>query len=396
MKFTIGTVSSNLEFEEDLKLIKSSLLYADDIELIGMAEYAVFKYLPNCISLASDVFELMDNFMPMLKMVEGNGAPELLEQIDAINLKAEPYMNSLRKKKRRNRDEIIAQKKLEIVLKQAKSDLTESIKGLTNSPGVNAIDALIKKEIVSVHDYNDMKPTADSMAGGYFGNLIGVMKSGASFPLFDKTSTDIISNVTKNKIIDFSKYNPEVLRHAGVSSRILMTLPGLEHAEIDEIIDFKRENEKSLISFRASMYKFSEIVKSLPWDDDFQFECTKLYEKEVLPQIVAINELATDTSVAKNMGKQFVRDAEARKKLMFMTGGLATSITTASNFASALGSIRDLILTASLVVIAPATVSAFMKAMNYHSIAKEKVEKVNKEIRGNTMFYYYKASEKFK
>lgn len=222
------------------------------------------------------------------------------------------------------------------------------------------------------------------------------MKSGVSFPLFDKTSTDIISNITKNKIIDFSKYNPEVLRHAGVSSRILMTLPGLEHAEIDEIIDFKRENEKSLISFRASMYKFSEIVKSLPWDDDFQFECAKLYEKEVLPQIVAINELATDTSVAKNIGKQFVRDAEIRKQLMFMTGGLATSITTASNFASALGSIRDLILTASIVVIAPATVSAFMKAKNYHSVAKEEVEKVNKEIRGNTMFYYYKASERFK
>lgn len=147
MKFTIGTVSSNLEFEEDLKLIKSSLLYADDIELIGMAEYAIFKYLPSCISSARDVFELMDNFTPILKIVEGNGAPELLEQIDAINLKAEPYMNSLRKKKRRNKDEIIAQKKLEIVLRQAKLDLTENIKKLTKSPGANAIDALIKMEL---------------------------------------------------------------------------------------------------------------------------------------------------------------------------------------------------------------------------------------------------------
>ena len=42
MKFSIGTASSSLEFEEDMRLIKSSLLYADEIELIGMAEYAVF------------------------------------------------------------------------------------------------------------------------------------------------------------------------------------------------------------------------------------------------------------------------------------------------------------------------------------------------------------------
>lgn len=43
MKFTIGTASSSMEFEEDIRLIKSSLLYADEIELIGMAEYAIFN-----------------------------------------------------------------------------------------------------------------------------------------------------------------------------------------------------------------------------------------------------------------------------------------------------------------------------------------------------------------
>ena len=36
MKFTIGTVSNSLNLEEDLRLIKSSILYADEIELIGM------------------------------------------------------------------------------------------------------------------------------------------------------------------------------------------------------------------------------------------------------------------------------------------------------------------------------------------------------------------------
>ena len=50
MKFSIGTASSSLEFEEDMRLIKSSLLYADEIELIGMAEYAVFTYFPRCIT----------------------------------------------------------------------------------------------------------------------------------------------------------------------------------------------------------------------------------------------------------------------------------------------------------------------------------------------------------
>lgn len=46
MKFTIGTVSNFQEYDQDINLIKSSLLYADDIELIGLTEYTVFKYLP--------------------------------------------------------------------------------------------------------------------------------------------------------------------------------------------------------------------------------------------------------------------------------------------------------------------------------------------------------------
>ena len=45
MKFTIGTVSNFQEYEKDLQLIKSSLLYADEIELIGLTEYGFVFHL---------------------------------------------------------------------------------------------------------------------------------------------------------------------------------------------------------------------------------------------------------------------------------------------------------------------------------------------------------------
>ena len=64
MKFTIGTASSNLEFNEDMKLIKGALLYADEVELVGMAEYAVFKYFPARLSKAKDMEGLITSFIP--------------------------------------------------------------------------------------------------------------------------------------------------------------------------------------------------------------------------------------------------------------------------------------------------------------------------------------------
>ena len=43
MKFTIGTISNSVNLEEDISLIKSSLLYADEIELIGMNNSLINK-----------------------------------------------------------------------------------------------------------------------------------------------------------------------------------------------------------------------------------------------------------------------------------------------------------------------------------------------------------------
>ena len=58
VKFTIGTATS--DFAETLSLIKSSLLYADETELIGLLEYAVFSYIPYKMENATDIEGVLD------------------------------------------------------------------------------------------------------------------------------------------------------------------------------------------------------------------------------------------------------------------------------------------------------------------------------------------------
>ena len=45
--------------------------------------------------------------------------------------------------------------------------------------------------------------------GGYFGNLLGTIKHGKSYPLFDNISSEIVGTVINSKIIDFSKTDKE-------------------------------------------------------------------------------------------------------------------------------------------------------------------------------------------
>ena len=54
-------------------------------------------------------------------------------------------------------------------------------------------------------------------------------------------------------------------------------------------------------------------IHSLPWDDNFQYDCLQLYNTQVLPKVQEINETLTQTSVLRNLGKQALADEELRK-----------------------------------------------------------------------------------
>ena len=168
--------------------------------------------------------------------------------------------------------------------------------------------------------------------------------------------------------MDLGHVNQEVLIHAGLATNILMTLPTLESASADEILDFKKELQGPLVNFRKAIYGFAESVESHPWDKDFQYDCLKIYSTEVLPRVEELNTLSSETSVLKNMGRKVLADEEFRKKVSWATGGLITTITTSSNMLGALESLRNLILGASMLLVAPNAVSAFMKTLNIRSI----------------------------
>lgn len=152
MKITIGTASSSLDFEEDIKLIKSSLLYADELELIGMVEYAIFKYLPERIRSIKDVDTLADSFIPFLSSINIDGSQEIIEQLESLKELLAPYKSHLKKKKHRSKQELIAQTQLNKVVQQSKELLVQKMAQCTESPAATEIDRLIKKEIICVFD----------------------------------------------------------------------------------------------------------------------------------------------------------------------------------------------------------------------------------------------------
>lgn len=159
------------------------------------------------------------------------------------------------------------------------------------------------------------------------------------------------------------------------------------------MIDLKREHNNELQMFRKAVYEFSEKIASLPWDDNFQYDCLKLYQTDVFPKVQEINEVLTDTSILKNMGRKVLADEEVRKKMGFAVGGLISAITTSSTMLNALGTLKNMILSAALIGISPAMATAFLKTVNLGVEAKMECQEKRTVANKNVMYYYYLASK---
>lgn len=395
MKFTIGTASSSMNFEEDLKLIKSSLLYADSIELIGMAEYAIFNYLPRCFENSKNLDNMLKSFIPFLTAFDNEETKVLVEQLNNARELLEPYMPYMKKKKKRNKQEILAQIQFQKAEKQLATMIEKTKTELLDSNGIKEIQRLRDRNIISIYDYSYNGFSIDELTGGYFANLLGTIKHGGSYPLFDSISSDVLSSLVNTKILDFSKTDKEMIRHAGVANNILSTLPTLEKASVDEILDFKKSMKEPLDHFRLAMYKFSEQITSMPWDDDFKYECIKLYDTEVIPMVNEINALSSETSVLKNFGSKVLSDEDERRRMGYVGAGLITTITTGSNIADALGILENFIRMGAKVGLTAAGVTAFLKTADILKQAHIDTKDKKIEMEGNVMYYYYKAAKKF-
>ena len=393
MKFTIGTVSNSLDLAEDLKLIKSSILYADEIELIGMAEYALYKYLPDHVFNAQDLDAMIPALRTFLQSLKPDGNEELLQQLNYIDSQLKVYAPLLKKKKHRSKQELFAQMEIKKVEKQCREQLETGMQQLLIHPGTQEIKNLLERNIISVYDYGSDSCNVNELCGGYFANLMNAMYNGVAYPLFDKVSSELIDSVIKTRLLDIGRLDEKVLRHAGIASEILMTLPTLEAASIDELLSLKQENQVPLTNFRKAIYDFSGEIQSLPWDTNFQYDCLQLYNTQVIPRVQEINEVLTQTSVLKNLGSRVLADEEIRKKAGYTVAGLTTAITTSTDLFGVFDLIKNFIFLAGVAAVSKEAATGFLKITDLYNKARTETTEEKDDAKKNVMYYYYLASK---
>lgn len=195
-------------------------------------------------------------------------------------------------------------------------------------------------------------------------------------------SNNLINVAIKSGIINLSQTDQYKAIHGGMTEKVLRRLPSIKNATIDEILDIRTELSDPLIRFRSKMLRYTDTIQSLPWDKSFGSECGILYDKEIAPSILEIEELTSDNCFIMNLGRNISSDEASLQK----TGGLVVGIAAAG----ALSSFSETISLDTAILTASVAWGASKIANTYNKYRLE-----SKEISRKDLYFYYELVEEF-
>ncbi len=367
--FTIALIPKELDLTQEMNYVKSALLYADQVTLISPMAYLFHQFTDEKNSLnEKNAIKLFYKILPLIKEKDPNTYnsfyPVLNELSKIVNGKqynSLPYVKKIQIKSQ---------------LKSYSQDFSKLMFSFIGNENADDLDSLIRHGQVKIESFNNSITDVDRCVLEYYNKLKVALKS--SYPLFDEQSNDLMKAALESNIINISPIDKRKITHAGLADNYIQRLPSFAEATVDELIDIKSELSQPLIRFRSKMISYSDSLQSMPWDNDFEKECDLLYDKEVAPALLEIEECTKDNSFIKNLGKKFFTDEGFWKS----TGGLVLGIAAGG----AISSFNDVISTEQGMLAAGGAFVASKIAGAYSEYRKTK-----KDIQRKDLYFYYKA-----
>ena len=129
------------------------------------------------------------------------------------------------------------------------------------------------------------------------------------------------------------------------------------------------------------MLEYSDSIQVMPWNKDFVSECSILYEKEIAPAILEIEERTKENSFIKNLAKNVITDGDFLKS----SGGLMVGV-------AAAGVISSFSQAVSMDTAIIATGGAW--AVQKIATTYDEYNKTKREIAKNDLYFYYQAGKR--
>ncbi|MGB9299607.1 MAG: hypothetical protein WCD51_03330 [Anaerolineae bacterium] len=392
---SIGTApSGTATLEQELRLLKAALLYADSVKL-----YSVTASMLTMALRVGDVghtlqLELLHKVIPYLR--SSAEARQLQEGIRR-------YERSLRNKHPPHH-ELASRRVFRETLNEHWTRLKRAAVELSRTAGIAGIQQAVDLGLLELHTFEgtdtdemclefmadciaaaSQSPVARQRASAMaardkdiIAELVERVSSAVSdsstYPLLDGETGELVRALINEGKIDVRDATVRRAREVHLAGHLLGGLPLFEEASVEEILDIRKELERPLIRFRGAVSEFSDQIGETPWDADFKAESERVFRRDVAPTMLDIEDMVKSNSYLATL----IRKASV--PVLAAPGGPLLSMVV-----SRLSSLPDeLAVTMALLIPFAAIAPVIYDA---HKCWQEKQQTIEQ----NRLFFYYEA-----
>jgi hypothetical protein len=378
LHFTVGSAAGHdsavsLDLQEDLALVKASLLYADRVKLCSLGASVLSGIAQFQKASTEEQARLVVRFLPDLEPSMNSQEIQFFEA--AVGLRGKKEKRRISKRTRREILAMVSERGGELeamVLEQHRAAGIEGFREAVNS-GVlevhpfrqTSAQSLIEATIRGGGNWQYGLDLADLLEE-FLDQVKSAVEDGFTYPMFDDLTGNFVAEAIRLGLIQSSEASIARGQHSGLSGDLLQRLPLFEEATVAEVLDIRRELEGPLRGFRLAVSDFSSQIRSAGWEPEFAEEADALFREKVQPEIERIEEAVRENQSLDELARRVVRHSATR-----------------ATFGAVIGSVSDLSVLAGLAIgLGAAGVQAYLDQ-------QERLQ----DIQDKQLYFYYGAQE---
>ena len=315
--------------EHDVELAKSAVLYADEVEMVGL-HVALLEKLRQVTKGDLGMFGLMlalddealayvmdyggrelspkfresmqqfanPKFRKLAESATGPEAQGFLEAIaglDEINEGARPYVaNILEEAGAAELAKAIDARVIRV------ADLDVDVSGMFRTRGSRSRD-------------NDRE--VDS----WIAALLDRLRDRSTRLLFDDASAELVLDLIADGRVQATEPNLRLARQAALGAGLIARLPAFPQAPMDELLGLRKDLAEPLIRYRGAVVGYSKQMPDV-LGRDLEFEVSQLWEEQVAPAVKEVEQRLVDHAWVRELW----RSSNAKDLMKFVYASTAS------------------------------------------------------------------------
>jgi hypothetical protein len=363
---TIGSHPvDELSLENDMRLVKASLLYADKAKLCNFTSSMLLTILSYGLLNTKQRTDFVESLLPIVVQSQENSSQILF---------ALEVLKSLKRKKNLNKQELLLKMQYTSQMRKTTKSIEENFSGMLENAGIQSLLTAIESGLLEIHPLNIANDEDKEKPIKEFVEVLSQAVSDENtYPLFDDQIGDLMRLAVKEGEIQVSQSGIARGKHSALAANLIERLPLFDEAEINEVLDIRQELSRPLKRFRSAMIKFSEGIKNASWDEEFSYDVEVVFIREIEPAILDIEDAIKSNNYLANLTRKIISNP------LTLPAGSALGV-----LMSPLSEL-PMLITTSLGVGTSASIVAYD--------AYKEWKQNNLKTEQNNLFFYYKAKE---